>query len=49
MKIEITTEPLIAGTVTVSSVICIAAISILSKPESSNTATAAIVTITALT
>ena len=48
MKIEIATEPLVAGTVTIISAISIAATAILSTPEARNMATAAIVTISAL-
>ena len=48
MKIEIATESLVAGTVTIVSVISIAATAILSTPEVRSTATAAIVTISAL-
>ena len=49
MKIEIATEPLVTGTVTITSVISIAATAIFSAPENRNTATAAIVTICAIT
>ena len=48
MKIEIATEPLVAGTVTIISAISIAATTILSTPEARSTATVAIVTISAL-
>ena len=48
MKIEIATEPLVAGTVTIISAISIAATAILSTPEARSTATVAIVTISAL-
>ena len=48
MKVEIATEPLIVGIVTFISAICITATVILSEPENKNTATAAILTITAL-
>jgi len=48
MKIEIATEPLVAGTVTMVSVISIAATAILATPEARSTATAAIITISTL-